>query len=513
MTPLDRGGVVLNGDVLELDSHLRVEARDLGARWDKARGAWTLPAARVNAAAVIDAIPEAEGLLDDMSVSWSPVEDPRLYDFQRDAVGRLLVARHGLLVCLSPGLGKTAVAIRAADTMVPDDQVVVVVPASLLPTWQRELATWSTVPGEVYVARGAIDHDALEAARWILMSWDGARRHHAVWTRARWPLWILDESVLTKSRSSQRFKALKKIRSRVGRFWMLSGNPTTRYADDLWAQLSLLWPKAFPSYWRFAERYCIVEENVWAKSVVGNRRNRDVMADASDLVLVVNQEDVLELPEYLFETVDVTLGTAQRREYDRMEKQFIAELEDGEKVIAKNEVARLMKLQQIASFWDGNSAKHDTLIEMLPSYEGPHLIWTHWREGAEALWTRLIAEGYAAAWVSGADGMKERDQTLEDFKKGLVEVLVLSIGVGKFGHTFTNAKTVWYVDKTWAADDYFQSLRRVRRIGLEHRPVVVTLRAPGTADVLVEDNLAGKLSGISKITKSRLAELLKGIGR
>jgi SNF2 family DNA or RNA helicase len=391
--------------------------------------------------------------------------------------------------------------------------VVVVVPASLLPTWRREIDRWATVPGEVYAVRGAIDHDALEAARWILMSWDGARRHAATWTRARWPLWILDESILTKSRGSQRFKALKKIRGRVDRFWMLSGNPTSRYADDLWAQLSLLWPKAFPSYWRFAERYCVVEENVWSKSVVGNRRNKDVMADASDLVLVVNQEDVLELPEYLFETVDVELGAVQRREYDRMQKTFIAELEEGEKVIAKNEVARLMKLQQMASYFDGHSAKHDALIELLPGYEGPHLIWTHWREGAVALRQRLADAGHIVAHVSGDTSQKEKDWQLEGFKDGQIDVLVLSIGVGKFGHTFTNAKTVWYVDKTWAADDYFQSLHRVRRIGLEHRPVVVTLRAPGTADVLVEDNLEGKLTGISKITKSRLIELLKGIGR
>jgi hypothetical protein len=74
-------------------------------------------------------------------------------------------------------------------------------------------------------------------------------------------------------------------------------------------------------------------------------------------------------------------------------------------------------------------------------------------------------------------------------------------------------RTIIYVDKTWNADDYFQSLHRVRRIGLEHRPVVVTLRAPGTVDELVEENLEGKLGGISRITRSSLRELLLGLGR
>ena len=235
--------------------------------------------------------------------------------------------------------------------------------------------------------------------------------------------------------------------------------------------------------------------------------------DNSDLMLVVNQEDVLDLPEYLFETIDVDLLPAQRREYERMRKEFVAELGDGTEVIAANEIARLQKLQQITSWWDGGSAKHDVLVDLISSYEGPHLIWTHWSDGAKALTARLALAGIDAAHVHGMTHPKDRDQRLEDFKAGKYDALVLSIGVGKFGHTLTQAKTIWYVDKTWNADDYFQSLRRVRRIGLTHRPVVVTIRAPGTVDELVEDNLEGKMGGISRITKSRLAELLKGLGK
>jgi SNF2 family DNA or RNA helicase len=294
--------------------------------------------------------------------------------------------------------------------------------------------------------------------------------------------------------------------------WLLSGSPTTRHADDLWTQLHLLWPAAFPSYWRFAERYCYIEETPWAKVVTGTRSNRDAAEDNSDLMYVVNQEDVLDLPEYLFETIDVDLGTAQRREYERMRKEFVAEL-NGEEVIAANEIARLQKLQQITSWWDGNSAKRDALVDLIDSYEGPHLIWTHWRDAGTDIFVHLAAKGLRVNMVNGSVPTKDRDFMLEQFKAGELDALVLSIGVGKFGHTLTQAKTVWYLDKTWAADDYFQSLRRVRRIGLTHRPVVVTLRAPGTVDELVEDNLEGKMGGISRITKSRLAELLKGLGR
>lgn len=498
--------IVFHGD--------RSLARDVGASWDAPRGAWIVPATRQNARRVATNDATLARLLDDLVTPWTTVRDDRLYAFQRDVAGQLVSSPRGCIVVMSPGLGKTATAVVAADHLLPPgEQIMVVAPASLLRTWEREIGRWRTdvpQPDDVYVVRGKIDPDRCVVARWVIMSWDRAGTVKD-WG-GRWPLAILDESVLVKSRSSRRFRKMKELRNTTDRFWLLSGSPTTRYTDDLWTQLHLIWPAAFRSYWRFTERYCYVEITPWGKKVTGVRSDRDVMEENSDLIVVVNQEDVLNLPDYLFETIDVDLGSKQRREYRTMEDQFVATLY-GEDVIAKNEVARLQKLQQIASWWDGYSAKHDALIDLVESYEAPHLVWTHWVEGADELDDRLRGLGKFGAHVDGSTPLKRRDEILEQFKAGGLEYLVLSIGVGKFGHTLTNAKTIWYVDKTWNADDYFQSLHRVKRIGLTHRPVVVTLRAPGTVDELVEDNLSGKLGGISRLTKSDLRELLRGLGR
>lgn len=507
--------IVVGEDFLLRGPHGK-ELKSIGAHWDEAANAWTLPATRMNAKVVNDL-----GLgLPDLSVGLEPtpvvtVDDDlgALYPFQRETVARLVNAPHGLLVCLSPGLGKTAVAVKAADLVLPaTEQAVVITLASLLRTWEREILKWSTKPGEIYVVRGAIDHEKATAARWIVMSWDKMSRDPAIWGKG-WPLFILDESVLTKSRSSKRFKALQKIRRGVDRFWLLSGSPTSRYADDLWAQLHLIWPRAFPSYWRFAERYCIVEQTPWAQVITATRAGKDAAADNSDMMIVVNQEDVLDLPEYLFEAIDVDLVGKQLKAYKDMKKNFIAELENGTEVVAPNEIAKLMKLQQIASYWDGQSAKHEALLDLIETYEKPYLIWTHWREGAEALHWRLGDVNVSNYIVTGDTSPNDRDRFLEGFKAGAVDALVLSIGVGKFGHTFTNVKTMFYLDKTWNADDYFQSLHRVRRIGLKHRAVVVSVRAPKTTDVLVEANLEGKLGSMARMTKADLATLLKGLGQ
>ena len=516
------------------------EMKTLGATWSHPLACWKLPASLMHVRAVQELLGRVElenFKLQDFIPTGPPVEYDRLFDFQREAATRLVAAQRGQLLCASPGLGKTAIAITAADEIVKDDQIVVIAPAKLLKTWSREIAKWCRGDSTVAVIHGGEPYwNEVHAARWVITSWDMLALHQE-WFIGKWPLWILDESVLAKSRKSTRSMALRggtrrsrkvradgtlpdpkrweNLRKSIDRVWLLSGSPTTRHADDLWAQLNLIWPRAFPSYWRFAERYCVVEETVWARSVIGDRRDHDPVADNLDLIYVINQESVLDLPEYLFEAIDVELTPKQAVAYEDMERDFLAELDSGEILTADNRMAQRVRLQQITSYWEGSSAKHDALVEMVTSgaYEGPHLIWTHWREGAEALTTRLGKAGVRVGHVYGGMSAKLSDSLIEDYKAGRSDALVLSLGVGKFGHTLTNTATVHWVDKTWNGDDYFQGFRRVRRIGLGHRPVSVTYRAPGTVDELVEMNLEGKVEGISRVTNANLKELIMGLGR
>jgi len=107
----------------------------------------------------------------------------------------------------------------------------------------------------------------------------------------------------------------------------------------------------------------------------------------------------------------------------------------------------------------------------------------------------------------------ERDETLQSFKDGDLDVLILQYEVGKFGHTFTKTRTVYYADRSWNSDSIIQSLRRVRRIGLTHSPVLIVPRAPGTIDDLVELVLEGKLRSIAEVSQADLVELLRSLGK
>lgn len=500
-----------------------------GATWVPDLAEWKFPAIRANVIQVQEIVRDvamtdsARVLLEPVQVRF-PVAPPSggqagngqpdlrrdLYGFQQHAVDVLVAAPRGHLVVMSPGLGKTATTLVAARET-GAKTVLVVAPLSLVYTWQREASRWAHA--DMFVAHGRPPE-----GDWVVTNYETVTRHPE-WFKGPWDVLVVDESVLVKNKDAKRTKALDKIRPRAGRAWLLSGSPTTRYADDLYAQMRLIYPAAFKSYWRFAARYCVLEESIWSKSgkeVIGTRDGRDLAHELGDLMLVMHQEDVLpELPEYLYETIDVELTNPQRKAYQSMLSDFLIELESGGEMTADTILAQLIRLQQVTSGMANipgtstSSAKNDAVVELLETgaYEDPTIIWTHWKQNAS-----LLATLVGGVHVSGDLPNAKRDEVFEAFKAGGIKRLVLSLEVGKFGHTFTNAKTVIYLDKTWSADAYFQSLRRVRRIGLTHRPVVVTVRAPRTVDELVEMNLAGKMPSIAKVTNSQLKELLKGLG-
>lgn len=528
MRPRARAYIAPDGDIrLVPPTGARYDElkEQLGATWDARANAWKVPALRTNALQIIEHVGRDDIDLDEAFLrigdGWGferqeTFDLPEtLFPYQRDAIAYLLSNPHGALLNMSPGLGKTAVAVIAGMVA---SRLLVVAPASLLYTWEREIKKWDN-EATITIAHGRRPEPH---QTYTITSYDTLATH-TDWFAGVYDILILDETVLIKNRMTRRFKRVEAIRRRIPKVWMLSGNPATKHADDLWTMMNLAYPRAFRSYWRFADRFCTFEKNIWAKtgaSIIGTNPARDLTWELGDVMFTVNQEDVLDLPDYLFEIVDIDLTKAQWKAYVSMRDDFIWELEGGQELDAKNKLSQLLRLQQITSSLANvpggghDSAKADALLELIEAnaYPLPMIVWTHWRGGAQDLVTRLTRAHVNAVWVEGDMTTRARDTILEAFKAGKHDVLVLSLGVGKFGHTLTNARTIVYLDKTWNADDFMQSMRRVRRIGLTHQPVHVTLRARGTVDLLIEDNLAGKMPSIAKITNAQLVELLKGVG-
>jgi SNF2 family DNA or RNA helicase len=164
-----------------------------------------------------------------------------------------------------------------------------------------------------------------------------------------------------------------------------------------------------------------------------------------------------------------------------------------------------------------SSAKEDLLVDLIRQgdIEFPLLVWTWFKPTTESLDARLEKEfgkDLRITYVHGGLTAEQKDLGIEQYKDGEVDVLILQMGVGKFGHNLIDTKTVFYHDRSYESDAYIQSLRRVKRIGLTHRPRLIIPRAQISADPLIELNLAGKMTSISKVASHDLRELLKSLG-
>jgi SNF2 family DNA or RNA helicase len=351
-----------------------------------------------------------------------------------------------------------------------------------------------------------------------------------------WDLIIVDESILFKNRKAVKVGVVQQLAKFSHQIWLLSGSPTSKFRDDLFPQLQTIMPRGFTSYWRFADQFCIVEKGRWGWDITGDRPGVDLHAMLKDFLFARDQSEVLpDLPDYIYRPLALNLNSEQRRAHETMTDQWIAmveQSEEGDEVKAPNRLAQMTRLQQITSntvnltkedgkAYPNSSAKEDALVELIRNEDvaTPLLVWVNYVPTGESYKQRLLKEfkDLNVEFVHGdatTDKKKAaREDILQSFKDGNLDVLIMQYKVGKFGHTFTQTRTVYYADRSWDADDIVQSLRRVRRIGLTHSPVLIVPRCPGTIDDVVEQILEGKLTSISEVSNADLVELLRSLGR
>jgi hypothetical protein len=79
--------------------------------------------------------------------------------------------------------------------------------------------------------------------------------------------------------------------------------------------------------------------------------------------------------------------------------------------------------------------------------------------------------------MTGETPPELRQDIVDNFQAGNLDILIAHPAVGKFGLTLTKARTAIYVERSFNGDDYYQSLYRFRRIGTTVSPHVIHLVA------------------------------------
>lgn len=348
---------------------------------------------------------------------------------------------------------------------------------------------------------------------------------------------VADEVHFIKNHRSKQSQAVRRIAAHAGTFAGLSGTPVTRDTGDIHPALEAMDPDSWPSGERFRKRYLLIQEDEYSQTVQG----LDPRTEAEFFTAIQGQHrrvakaDVLDqLPPKVHSVRRVELPPAWHRAYRTLEKDMLARLPDGTEMTVMSVLAQLTRLSQLASSafdavpktnedgsqgWDVTlrepSWKADVMLEILAERKGQQCVVFGVSRQLILIAERLAREaGYRTGLLTGKQGRRERQDGIDDFQAGKLDVMLATTGAGSLGITLTAAGTAIFLQRPWEYDKAVQPEDRLHRIGQEHDCVeVIDIVAKGTVDERVRELLRVKGGQLGQLVRDpRIArELLGGL--
>lgn len=403
-------------------------------------------------------------------MTWTPELGPALtpYPFQADDIARLLNHNANGFVVAETGAGKSLIGTEVGIESGVDTKLVIAPQGTHRRVWLEGIQRQD--PGAVVrrIDGSAKGKDAMNALEWGEPGWyvmtpQLFTRWDLPGADVRPDLCIVDEAHLLANRDAIGSKRLRRLKA--GHRIVMSGTMVRNKVENFWSLLRWVYPDmngeaalADVNYERWVLAWM---HTVWDRFrprnyvIVGEKMPGRIAETIPCYVqhfkraecCLYHPEGFLEgLPEPVQITDTVALLPEQRRLMDRMEKDYIAWLDDAAKgeekaLVAKLPVVARTRLRQmtlaVPSFLpgadglpeidfapDAPSPKYDALLDIVQRVGEPVVAATSSQKFARYVTNRLRRDGLRAAEWSGKVTQRERDETLVAFERGEYDVVV-----------------------------------------------------------------------------------------
>ena len=433
---------------------------------------------------------------------------PNLRPYQRHDVTYLRqIPQAG--VFNEPRTGKTPTMISLVKEL-GTKRNLIVAPASLIYNWAKEFETWH--PEEtVYVSKGTpkqremLYMSLIEKSFTLIISKDTLKSDLAstIFTKL-FDLVILDEAHYLRNYKTAQAKAIFNIKAE--RRYALTGTPTVKHSSDIFGILHFLFPKLFPSYWQFVDRYFEQSQDWMGHKVVGNPKPERVNELQEMIALSSVQrkrKDVMQwLPEKQRSTFTVQMESKQQKLYTDMLKFFVSSDEaSGVEVDTSSVITQLMRLRQLCLDprllgFETEGAKTVALLEYLENHREPIVIMSMFTSYLKLLKPLIEKLNLKVGFIIGDMANHAKQQTAESFQSGKIDVLLCNIISAGTGFTLDRSETVIFTDKAWNPAENEQAEDRVTPTTKEknHKHEIITFTCQDTVDARIDELLDQKIS-------------------
>lgn len=392
------------------------------------------------------------------------------------------------LLADEPGIGKSMQALRAAR-----GKTLVVAPAMVIDggVWDDEWAKWRPDLDLHQISYSSLCERVTE-----VRPSDG-RKIARVIPRPRvdvagpWDTVIFDESHYLKDRKALWTQAAEKIKT--DRLYQLSGSPIPNWAWEIYMALRLIFPgdRRFTSFWRWLQEWFEINITVQRGRTIrepGDLRSEFTWEEfreansVNDRMLMRFRADVLgDLPPLTEQEIKLTMTPTQKVFYEKLKKDYIAWVDEtGEEVSAWSAGGLHSKLQRIQTGIFtvtqedmpiprllAGSNKLQMLDEIIKNHsDGPLVVFCQYRATAAAV-RKLSEERHRrrSAILWGKQSKGDRRETVLNFRKGDIDILVGTLDTITEGLTLTEASTCVFVERSWRPTRNDQAKRRLHRMG------------------------------------------------
>ena len=479
------------------------------------------------------------------------------------------------------GAGKTKTAIDIARSCYMRHnkllKTLIICPTVVLENWKREYEVHSNVsPLDIQVVDGMTKPDGkklknAQAKLRVEQASSGKPitiiNTETVTNSNVWPiieasgyqLLIVDESHRFKTYNSKRTKKLMALTRQPQLYYryILTGSPILQNALDLWSQFYLLNPRILgENFFSFRAKYFYdanagmpsnvhfpnwIPKDKFFYAKMGIPYNDD-MKDLNTIIYQhasrVMKDDVLDLPPFITQKIEVPMAKEQARIYKEMRDDLVATLdrpivpisfdtlidgpilEETEVMSADLAIVKTLRLMQICAgvFTNEEGAitylkterekiLKELLEELCANKENKIIIWSVFTPTYGVI-SRICRElEIKYTWLTGQQTKDEKQTNVDNFNNDPeIQVIIANQGAGGTGVNLTASNYSIYYSRSFNLDHDIQSEARNYRGGQTRKVTRIDLVTSETIDSNIVDALAKKKEGAENILEVKELE-------
>lgn len=298
---------------------------------------------------------------------------------------------------------------------------------------------------------------------------------------------VLDELAVYRNGQAKRTKEMRKIAARMKWVWGMTGSPTPRAPTDAWGQCSIVTPSTVPKYFRHFQEQTMrkVTEFKW----VAKEDALDTVYKAMQPAVRFTLDDVVELPEVVERTIDVTMSSKQAKVYKELEAHAHSAVAEGS-ITAMNAGAVLAKLLQVSCGYvytsdggkvvtlDDGGERMQAMLDVIESTDRKVIVFVPFKHALSGISIYLNKNDVEHEHVSGDTPHGKRSEIFNAFQNtSKYKALVAHPACMAHGLTLTAADTIIWYAPTTSLETFEQANARIRRYGQKHRQQIIMLQA------------------------------------